>query len=89
MTNFCDPFLRLSERACLSVPSLSTTPHVACRAESSRQSPAVLFHKGYSVLLPLMSLHQLIIGDSSCNSNYQYVILGTMATDHTPTFLYI
>ena len=45
-TYFDDPLFKLSERACLRLFSLSTTPHVAWRTESRRQSPAVLFQRG-------------------------------------------
>lgn len=64
------PSTRLSASALLRVESLSTTPQVACSTESSRQSPAVLFHRGYS-WLPNSSKSsplQLIIGGSTSSS---------------------
>ena len=44
------PSTRLSAMARRRVESRSTTPHVACSTESSRQSPAVRFQSGYSRL---------------------------------------
>ncbi len=64
------PSPRLSASARLRWLSLSNTPHVACRAESRRQSPAVRFHSAYS-LLPkrsVISILQLIMGSSASNS---------------------
>ena len=36
-------------RDCRSLLSLSNIPHVACRTESRRQSPAERFHRAYSL----------------------------------------
>lgn len=46
-------------------------PHVACRTESRRQSPAVRFHRAYRRLSSLVpsSNDQLMMGDSSSSSN--------------------
>ena len=64
------PSDKLSASARLSVLSLSMIPQVACRTESSRQSPAVLFHNAYSRLprRSVISQLQLITGSSSSNS---------------------
>lgn len=45
-------------------------PQVACNTESNRQSPAVRFHRAYSLLSNRVpsSIDQLMIGDSSSSS---------------------
>ena len=50
ITYICPASCKLSAIALRNVLSLSKTPHVACRTESRRQSPAERFQRAYNLL---------------------------------------